>query len=188
MVFFTPTWRPSSWYDKLKENATLGLHTLILLDIKVKEVDLHEFALRGGGRRILDDRYDIDDEDDEDNNDGNARSKLKSTKLGQPGQPRFMTVAECAKQMLEIEEERNEGICTPEETLAVGVARLGTENQKIVSGTLKELAEQDLGEPLHSLVVVGKKCHDLERDYVREFAVSGENWDRAWEKGGYGVL
>lgn len=121
--------------------------------------------------------------------------------------PRFMTVAECASQMLEIEEERTAqaaagdnqgddqgepglgggGVCGPD-TLAVGVARLGTEGQRIVSGTLQELASVDLGEPLHSLVVVGRRCHELERDYVRAFAVSGESWDRAWVGGGYGRL
>jgi len=37
LVFFTETWKPSSFYDRIKENSDLGLHTLVLLDIKVKE-------------------------------------------------------------------------------------------------------------------------------------------------------
>ena len=37
LVFFTETWRPDSFYDRVKENADLGMHTLVLLDIKVKE-------------------------------------------------------------------------------------------------------------------------------------------------------
>jgi len=37
LVFFTDTWRPDSFYDRVRENADLGVHTLILLDIKVKE-------------------------------------------------------------------------------------------------------------------------------------------------------
>jgi diphthine synthase len=37
LVFFTGTWKPDSFYDKIKENADLGIHTLVLLDIKVKE-------------------------------------------------------------------------------------------------------------------------------------------------------
>lgn len=36
--FFTETWRPASFYDKIAVNALAGLHTLCLLDIKVKEV------------------------------------------------------------------------------------------------------------------------------------------------------
>lgn len=35
--FFTDTWRPDSFYDKIKSNRSLGLHTLCLLDIRVKE-------------------------------------------------------------------------------------------------------------------------------------------------------
>jgi hypothetical protein len=37
ICFFTRTWRPDSFYDRIKENADLGLHTLLLLDIRVKE-------------------------------------------------------------------------------------------------------------------------------------------------------
>lgn len=37
LVFFTETWKPDSFYDRVKENSNLGMHTLILLDIKVKE-------------------------------------------------------------------------------------------------------------------------------------------------------
>lgn len=35
--FFSSTWRPRSWFEKINENFGLGLHTLCLLDIKVKE-------------------------------------------------------------------------------------------------------------------------------------------------------
>lgn len=31
IVFFTDTWRPDSFYDRIKENKGLGLHTLCLL-------------------------------------------------------------------------------------------------------------------------------------------------------------
>lgn len=37
LVFFTETWKPDSFYDRVKENVQLGMHTLLLLDIKVKE-------------------------------------------------------------------------------------------------------------------------------------------------------
>ncbi|EGU13293.1 Diphthine synthase isoform b [Rhodotorula toruloides ATCC 204091] len=35
--FFTDSWRPDSWLERVRENMRLGLHTLCLLDIKVKE-------------------------------------------------------------------------------------------------------------------------------------------------------
>ena len=37
MVFYTETWTPQSWYDRLEENLRIGMHTLILVDIKVRE-------------------------------------------------------------------------------------------------------------------------------------------------------
>lgn len=35
--FFEGKWRPESFFDKIKINQKIGLHTLCLLDIKVKE-------------------------------------------------------------------------------------------------------------------------------------------------------
>jgi diphthine synthase len=37
LVFFTDTWKPDSFYDRVKENWERGMHTLVLLDIKVRE-------------------------------------------------------------------------------------------------------------------------------------------------------
>jgi len=37
IVFWTEKWRPDSFYHKIKQNRDIGLHTLCLLDIKVKE-------------------------------------------------------------------------------------------------------------------------------------------------------
>ncbi|KAG2275302.1 hypothetical protein Bca52824_057857 [Brassica carinata] len=45
--FFTETWRPDSFYEKIKKNRALGLHTLCLLDIRVKEPTF-ESLCRGG--------------------------------------------------------------------------------------------------------------------------------------------
>ena len=48
-----------------------------------------------------------------------------------------------------------------EDTICVGLARIGADDQKIVAGTVKELATCDLGPPLHSLIVAGH-MHPLE--------------------------
>jgi diphthine synthase len=37
ITFWTDEWRPNSFYDKIARNCERGLHTLCLLDIKVKE-------------------------------------------------------------------------------------------------------------------------------------------------------
>lgn len=44
--YWTDTWRPDSFYDKLVANRTANLHTLCLLDIKVKEQSM-ENLMRG---------------------------------------------------------------------------------------------------------------------------------------------
>jgi diphthine synthase len=42
-------WQPDSWYDKVAVNRAAGLHTLLLLDIKVKEPNLEQLAR---GRKV----------------------------------------------------------------------------------------------------------------------------------------
>ncbi len=49
--FFTKTWRPSSFYDKILVNHRAGMHTLCLLDIKVKEISEENLFK---GRKIYD--------------------------------------------------------------------------------------------------------------------------------------
>ncbi|KAF2101452.1 diphthine synthase [Rhizodiscina lignyota] len=146
MVFFTETWKPSSFYDRVKENVQIGLHTLILLDIKVKEPNLDMLA----------------------------RGKIVYE------QPRYMSVATCASQMLEVEEERKEAVYGPR-SLAVGAARVGAKDQTFVVGTLEELCDVDVGKPLHSVVLLGRRTHDLEREYLRDFAVNQKTFDEVWE-------
>ncbi|KAJ5738735.1 Diphthine methyl ester synthase [Penicillium malachiteum] len=147
MVFFLDNWRPSSFYDRIRENVQIGLHTLVLLDIKVKEQSIENMAR---GRRIFE-------------------------------PPRYMTVAQCAQQMLEVEEDRKEGVYAPD-SLAMGAARVGAPDQKLVVGTLTELAEVELGAPLHSVVLLGRRTHDLERDYIRQFAVNEATFDASYAK------
>jgi len=48
--FWTETWQPDSFYDKICENLSRGLHTLCLLDIKVKEQSDENLAR---GRKIF---------------------------------------------------------------------------------------------------------------------------------------
>jgi diphthine methyl ester synthase len=148
MVFFTDNWRPASFYDRIRENRSIGLHTLVLLDIKVKEQSLENMAR---GRRVFE-------------------------------PPRYMTVGQCARQMLEVEEDKREGVYGPE-SLAIGAARVGGKSQTFVAGTLAELCDADekLGPPLHSLVLLGRRTHELEHEYVREFAIDRDKWDKVWK-------
>ncbi|KAH7883253.1 Diphthine synthase [Phlebopus sp. FC_14] len=147
LVFFTETWKPDSFYDRIKENAGLGLHTLVLLDIKVKEQSEENLAR---GRKIYE-------------------------------PPRYMSIPQAISQLLEIEAIRNERVLAPNSTLAIALSRVGgsAEHQRIVCGTLQELHDQSVdvfGEPLHSLVIAGKRLHHLEVEYAEEYAVNKETW------------
>lgn len=58
-----------------------------------------------------------------------------------------------------------------EDTVCVGLSRVGSDAQRIVSATLQEMTQIDLGEPLHSLIIPGE-MHSLERDMLLQFAIS----------------
>ncbi|OBA29109.1 Diphthine synthase [Hanseniaspora valbyensis NRRL Y-1626] len=140
MVFFTESWKPDSWYDKIMENRKIGLHTLVLLDIKVKEQSIENMAR---GRLIYE-------------------------------PPRYMSIQQCCEQLLEVEETRGEKAYT-EDTPCVAISRLGSDKQTFKSGTIKQLCEYDSGEPLHTLVILGRQTHELELDFIMEFADDREN-------------
>ena len=85
--------------------------------------------------------------------------------------PRYMPISTACEQLLEIEEEQGLGVCTAD-ILAVGLARVGSDDEKIVAGTLEELKTVDFGGPLHSLILVGKHIHELEIEYLRGFIIN----------------
>ncbi|KAM5544931.1 hypothetical protein V8D89_001042 [Ganoderma adspersum] len=146
LVFFTDSWRPDSFYDRIRENADLGMHTLVLLDIKVKEQSEENLAR---GRKIYE-------------------------------PPRYMSIPQAVSQLVEVEASRNSGTLAPDSTLAIALSRVGGgPDERIVAGTLSELLAQPpevYGEPLHSLIVVGKRLHHLEVDYAERFAVNRDTW------------
>lgn len=86
--------------------------------------------------------------------------------------PRFMSVNQAVAQLLEVEGKRRGGVCT-RDSMAVGLARVGQDTQRIVSGTLGELERVDFGPPLHSLVLVApsQHVHDLEAVMLQRFRV-----------------
>ncbi|KAJ8427077.1 hypothetical protein Cgig2_008946 [Carnegiea gigantea] len=133
--FFTETWRPDSFYEKIKRNRDLGLHTLCLLDIKVKEPSLE--------------------------------SLCRGKKIYEP--PRFMSIVNAIEQLLEVEQKRGES-AYDEETTCVGFARLGSDDQVIAAGSMRELLTVDFGPPLHCLVIAGE-THPVEREMLSFFAV-----------------
>ncbi|KAK6171874.1 hypothetical protein SNE40_018298 [Patella caerulea] len=139
IVFWEETWQPDSFYDKICINKKLGMHTLCLLDIKMKEQTMENLMK---GRKTYEN-------------------------------PRFMTVAQACQQLMEIiqkKQEQGEDLCLRDETVCIGVARVGSDEQHIIAATLKQLTSVDMGAPLHSLVIPGK-THPIETDMLRHFAL-----------------
>jgi len=95
---------------------------------------------------------------------------LRGRKIYEP--PRFMTINQALEQLLEIEAKHNENVVTTN-TFCIGCARIGRDDQLIVSGTAAELIRVDFGGPLHSLVIAGQ-MHPLEAEYAATFAVRAE--------------
>lgn len=101
----------------------------------------------------------------------------RGNKIFEP--PRYMSINTAVSQLLEVEETRNAGILTGDRTLAIAMSRVGSDEQKIVCGTLEELSAQSqetFGSPLHSLVIVGRRLHHLEVEYAEQFAIDKSNW------------
>lgn len=146
IVLWTESWKPHSYYDKIAANRRRGLHTLCLLDIKMKEKTVENI--------------------------------IKGRDIYEP--PRFMTASEAADQLLQIlETKKEEGIpegelAYSENSMCIGLARVGTETQQVVCASLRDMSSCDLGGPLHSLIVPGK-LHPMELEMLKLFVV-----DQAW--------
>lgn len=137
LCFWTDTDRPTSYYNKLVRNRAADLHTLCLLDIKVKEPSLESLAR---GRKVFE-------------------------------PPRYMTVGQAVDQLLSIDAELGTGELD-EESMAVGVARIGQPDQCIVFASLRILKETDFGAPLHSLIVPARDLHFHELEVLHCFQPS----------------
>ena len=145
IVFFTETWRHGdSFYDKILRNNA-GKVEGGLHTLCLLDIKVHEL---------------------------NFDEMIKTGKpVYMP--PTFMKASVAASQLLEIEERRKDGACSPDRP-AIALARVGAKDQVIVSGTLERLSRSDvddvLGAPLHSLIVCGE-LHDLEKEFFEHFDI-----------------
>ena len=82
--------------------------------------------------------------------------------------PRYMSVNIAAKQLLEIIESKPNQLIS-EESVVIGLARIGCQDQNIKSCQLKHMLDIDLGQPLHSLIIPGK-LHPIEEEMLKIFS------------------
>ncbi|KAI0984547.1 hypothetical protein GJ496_007782 [Pomphorhynchus laevis] len=86
------------------------------------------------------------------------------------GPPRFMTIKEAIELIIEASKLTNNEDVLNEQSLAVGVARLGASNQYIGFQRLSHLRAVDFGSPLHSLVILGD-LHHMEKEYLEMYSI-----------------
>lgn len=82
-----------------------------------------------------------------------------------PETKKYMTVNLAIQYLLDIENDRKEGLFT-ENTLCVGCAQLGSKKYTIVSGSASELLGVNFGKPLHCLIVPGE-LHFMEEEALK---------------------
>ena len=138
--FFTEKWRPYSFYDKICRNYNNDLHTLILLDIKVKEISEENLAK---GKKIYEP----------------PRFMTVNQALEE--------LLEASKNAENVA--GNKGLIN-EENLCYGVARIGSESQIVKAGKIKDIIKFDFGKPLHSVVLCAKSLSSIEKEVVEFYS------------------
>jgi len=83
-----------------------------------------------------------------------------------PEENKFMTINQALEILLQIGKERKKEI--NEETLVIGLARMGSENQYIKAGKIKNLINFDFGLPLHILVIPGE-LNSIEEEFLKMY-------------------
>jgi len=89
---------------------------------------------------------------------------------------RFLNINEALAQLLKIEQKRKEGIITPN-TLAVGVARAGSNAPTLKADFVKKLLTHDFGGPPQSLIFPGE-LHFMEAEALMALAGAPEKLRR----------
>ncbi|GFS25495.1 diphthine methyl ester synthase-like [Elysia marginata] len=125
IVFWEKDWKPESFYDKILVNRERGMHTLCLLDIKMKEQTIENLMK---GRPIYE--------------------PPRFLSASQACKQLLEIVQQRDK------DKTTDSDLTPD-TVCVAVARVGASDQKISVATLEEMCDVDMGSPLHSLVIPG---------------------------------
>lgn len=167
--FFKENWRPKSWLKKINQNFVIGLHTLCLLDIKVKEQSDENLARN---RRIYE----------------KPRFMTIPTAIEQivslieeMNKQEALDDLNKEEEIISTEEKFKNKLNDIENILCIGACRLTAESSKFIVGSLSELSKLDpeeFGKPLHSLVILGQphNLNPVEIEFLSHFAVDEQNW------------
>jgi len=160
IVMWRDNWEPESFYDKIISNRKSGLHTLCLLDIKVKEQTV-ENMMRG--RKIYEPPSYLTA--------SNAIQQILEVSK------RRRTKSPCINGDHKGDEHLTEKDVIDENTICVALARVGWDSQKIIAGKMSTVRDTDIGDPIHSLIIPGN-MHFLELDMLKLFAVDVDEFSQ----------
>lgn len=190
--FWTEDWRPDSWLFRIGENEHLGLHTLCLSDIKVREQSMEDMSR--GVLRYQPPRYMLIPQ---------LVSQLlaaaKTHSVDYLDPDKTLAIALCRMGADTTSTRRGEFIaagtlrellnCTEPDAAQREADQKDDDAYEEANPMVSEVdmdARREArrvqralafwGEPLHSLIVVGKRLHPMEVEYGRALALPGSRW------------
>ena len=191
--FWTEGWRPDSWLARIGDNLALGLHTLCLSDIKVREQSAED--LSRGIVRYQPPRYMLIPQLI-----AQLLAAAREHRVDFLDADRTLAVALCRMGAEDSGTRRGEFVCAG--TLAELLACTAPDAAQQAADAAEDDAfeaqnplasEKDFdqlrearaarraiefwGAPLHSLVIVGRRLHPLEVAYGRALALPGSRWE-----------
>ena len=82
-----------------------------------------------------------------------------------------MSINIALKQFLQVLHQKSNLIDLDENSLVVGLARVGSSTQKICYGRIIDLIQIDFGEPLHSLIIPGQ-LQEMEISRLSKYCIT----------------
>ncbi len=147
IVFPRKNWFPKNYYEIIKENKKINAHTLLLLDIITTEEEIKN----------------LDTKIMEENIEEQIITTYDNNKM------LLMTPNQAIKVLLKIEEEKKEKKVT-EETKIFVCSRLQQKDEKIITGTIKELKNYNFGKGPHS-IIIPSKMHFIEEEFYNLYKI-----------------
>jgi len=92
---------------------------------------------------------------------------------------KFMSIREALEVLIELERRKGLGIIN-DNTLTIGLARIGCSSEKVKGGCLKEVLSENFGPPPHSLIIPGE-LHPIEAEALIWIARVKEEVIERWK-------
>lgn len=147
--YWTDTWQPDSFYTKIASNRQRGLHTLCLLDIKVKEPTLESILKK--------------------------KKEYMPSRFMSVNEAANQLIAILNHKIHDGQDQ--DDLAFTHHSLVVGLARVGCDDQSIVACSLQDMTRISLGPPLHCLVIPAEKLHPLEIEFLTQYALNKSQFE-----------